>query len=437
MNAPANLLAALVRTIRRTPTDDALWLSPNEPPLRWIDLATAAVHAADQFGKSSERLIYQTHGDWRDVMTALACMAAGRIESPIDPRQNHLAAVPVQLDRPTRLAGNDWNWAAVDRLQSVAEQIDPDSVALVLQTGGTTATPRGVPLTHGGLVANAAAKLAAVPQLRTDRRLSLLPMSHAYARTCDFGTWLIAGGQLAIARDLPGWGGYAATLINATPSLAERLLGDPDAANLRLLGCGGAAMDRGAFDRWRARGVAVIQGYGLTEAGPCVCSSTPADGIAGCVGRPVPGVQVRIVDAELWVRGPSVVASDDDGWLRTGDEARIDDAERVWIDGRGDDVIVLDNGYKIHPSRAEATIAKHCAASRIVLLRDGAGRVVVGYEPTADFDPDQLDAAIDQTLPISGLVNRLELIPPVGDLPGELSIKGVVRRAVISQRLKN
>ncbi len=357
----------------------------------------------------------------------------------------------IELPQLTRSTDLRWDWAAVERLEAAADRIDPNAVALILQTSGTTATPQGVMLTHGGLYENAAAKLASVPQCRTDRRLTLLPLAHAYARTCDFGTWLIAGGQLAIGQGWDRWQSFATplrpTLLNAVPALADRLLGDPRSADLRLLGCGGAAMNPVAFAAWKNRGVTVIQGYGLTEAGPCVCSATPGDGTAGCVGRPVPGVAVRVRNGELLVRGPGVMAGYDgdpnmtadkftnDNWLKTGDEAVIDQTRKVRILGRIDDVIALPNGYKIHPGGIEHQIAQRCDVSRIVLLCGPDMMLIVAYETAGASCDERVRAAAGYFLPAGIEIRCVRLDPPVGERPGELSGKGTVRRDVVAGRL--
>ena len=461
-------------------------------------MAVAVVQTTRAIQDEPQRLVHHNRGDWTDAIIALACMAEHRVEVPfsrsqgafgfktvarlsescfpgghdsesratekypatcLDPR---LATVPpcFNSERSFNLESvlkhrvtdiTERGTEALNRLQRAAELIDPDAVALVLQTGGTTATPKGVMLTHRNLLTNAIAKLAAVPQTTSDRRLSLLPMSHAYARTCDFGTWLIAGGQLAIGKGWEGWRRFAdalkPTLINVTPSIAQRLVDDPSASSLRLLGCGGAAMQRGEFDRWTRRGVTVIQGYGLTEAGPCVCSSTPSEVMAGCVGRPVPGVRVRLRSSELQVRGPGVMAGYDhdptsteakltaDGWLRTGDEAWIDDAGRVWILGRIDDVIVLANGYKIHPGGIEQAIVAGCDASPVVLIHLGGCDVIVGYETQSPTMTDEKVTSVAVSrLPGGTRVHARRLVPPVGQLPGELTLKGSVRRDMVARR---
>ena len=172
-------------------------------------------------------------------------------------------------------------WSSVAKAESLRTRTDlrlkiPLSI---LWTSGTTSEPRAVLLSAAGQFANATAKLNAVPQFESEIRLTVLPLSHAYARTCDFGTWLLSGCTLAVCLGYQGMlrrlERVKPNLINAVPSMASRMLREkPRNLNrLRLLGCGGAPLDSSDFERWDSQGVTVIQGYGLTEAGPVICSN--------------------------------------------------------------------------------------------------------------------------------------------------------------------
>ncbi len=228
---------------------------------------------------------------------------------------------------------------------------------------------------ESNLASNAAAKLGAVPQSSDDRRLCVLSIAHAYARTSDIGTWLLSGCTLGIVKGYAGWencsGSFAPTHCNMVPSLASRIIDSaivPD--SLAVIGCGGAAMGRSDFERWHDSGVAVVQGYGLTEAGPVIASQTPQDSIAGHVGRIVDGWETRLDGERLYVRGPGVMRGywndsaatakriDEQGWLDTGDLVRISDTTRqLVILGRADDRIVLSNGHNVDPHGVESKLS--------------------------------------------------------------------------------
>ncbi len=327
----------------------------------------------------------------------------------------------------------------------------PANAALVLQTSGTTSTPRGVVLTHQNLLGNAAAKLSAVPQSSDDVRLTVLPLSHAYARTCDFGTWLLSGCEWAVTLGFAGLLDLASrvrpTLMNVVPSIAYRLLAEPAGAigleRLRLLGCGGAAISSNAFEQFATRGVTVIQGYGLTETGPVICSATPHNATAGLVGDFVHGWQHQIRGGELFVRGPHVMHGywgdesatrakiDSEGWLRTGDLIERDAATgQLRILGRVDDVLVMDNGRKISPSRIEREVEQIAGVEHALLL--WRGRLELWIDGTAE--ESSVLTLLDKH-PHCRSVTLSRFATPLSVERGELTVKGTIRRArIISNR---
>jgi long-chain acyl-CoA synthetase len=130
-------------------------------------------------------------------------------------------------------------------------------------------------------------------------------------------------------------------------------------------------------------GLPVCQGYGLTEASPAVCFNPPEDNEPATIGRPLPGIEVAVgADDELLVRGPTVMlgywndpaatarAIDTEGWLHTGDQARIE-AGRVTITGRIKDILVLSNGEKVPPVAMEAEIALDPLFDQVLVVGEG------------------------------------------------------------------
>lgn len=327
------------------------------------------------------------------------------------------------------------------------------SPALILCTSGSLGNPKPVTLSLGNLSSNAAAKLAAVPQTVADVRLVLLPIWHAYARTCDLGTWLLSGCSLGIGLGWESWQRLAPrlrpTLINTVPSLAIRLLDEPHDtpswSRLRLIGCGGAALSPEDFDRFRRRGVVVIQGYGLTEASPVICSATPENSRAGYVGRPVEGWETRIdSDGRLSVRGPGTMlgywnprsdrpetrASD---WLDTGDLVEVNPTDGQFrIIGRADDRITLSNGKKVDPGPIERRVQSIAGIRHAILV--GRDRHVVLW---IDFDSQRTGveelservASCLADLPSWQRPRAIHPMPnPLADTPEALTAKGTIIR---------
>ena len=251
------------------------------PPLR--SLQVVSDDDSKSFEGNERRLAYPSHNGFVDIVLALACPLAEIVEVPIDYRLGDHAIAEIRLRSGGKWLDVDEQeevvWTSYDEScrpndvgasESHADndgkcKIDPNEPALVLWTSGTTGRPKGVVLSHANLAGNAAAKLAAVPQSHDDIRLTTLPLCHAYARTCDFGTWLLSGCTLAIGSGFQGWQTLGRivnpTLANTVPSLAERLFAtSPESIGikrLRLLGCGGAAMRPGGLrplaKTWRDR----------------------------------------------------------------------------------------------------------------------------------------------------------------------------------------
>jgi len=243
------------------------------------------------------------------------------------------------------------DWGAVgERMERLAS----DSLATILYTSGTTGEPKGVMLSHGNLVANTGAKIAAHGLDASDLRLGWLPLSHVFARTCDFYVTIATGSRLALAGSretiLDDCLAVRPTYINGVPYLFDkcyRLLrqrGEIETpGSLRaLLGgairtclCGGASLPSHVYDFFWKQDVPILEGYGLTETAPVISDCTLVANQPGSVGRPIPGVEVRIApDGEILTRGPSVMqgywqhpkataATIRDGWLHTGDIGSI------------------------------------------------------------------------------------------------------------------
>ena len=348
--------------------------------MTWKEVASAANRMASDIRRhgfrAGDRLIHACGNTREGVIVALASLRAGTIEVPLDP-QSHAA------QRESQIRCVDGRWyepSSPGRLASfdIEPNHSPDAAAIILFTSGSTGQPRGVTLSRRNLFSNAAAKLAAVPQSSADVRLTLLPLWHAYARTCDMMTWLLSRCTLAIGL---GWDGLVSlgdevspTMMNTVPSLASRLdqyAGDSRfLQTLRVLGCGGATMPPAVFQSYRSRGITVIHGYGLTEMSPVVCSATPTNSRIGYVGTAVDGCQLKIdAQGQIVVRGSGVMRgywNDPDatrdkfinGWLQTGDCGELDaEDHQVKICGRMDDRITLSNGLKFFPEPIEHVLA--------------------------------------------------------------------------------
>jgi O-succinylbenzoic acid--CoA ligase len=274
--------------------------------------------------------------------------------------------------------------------------LDPDAVATVIHTSGTTAAPRAVELTVGNWLWSAVGSALALGVNAEDRWLCTLPLSHVGGlsiplRSAIYGTTVVLHERFetdAVVRSVIEDG---VTLISLVPTTLARLLdaGLERPPTLRVALVGGGPLPPTLASRAAAAGIPVAQTYGLTEACSQVATSLPGE--PETAGRPLLGTAVRIGEGgEILVAGPTVApaAADADGWLRTGDLGTLDERGRLTLTGRKADTIV-SGGENVAPAEVEAALLTHPAIAdaavhgspdaewgervvATVVLRDGA-----------------------------------------------------------------
>lgn len=455
-------------------TRPALVFADNERQLfsfSWFELresVAAAVQSIKRQGFTvGDRLVHAEGNTDRGIVLALASLVLGTIEVPLDPALNITEREELRgmvdgrwfdgdaAKRSVSSADAEWG---LSHLESVERGFAPDQPALILFTSGSTGRPRAVTLSRKNLFFNAHAKLKAVPQERSDVRLTVLPLWHAYARTCDLMTWLISGCTLAIGHGWTGWQILAPqvkpTLLNAVPSFASRLMStDIDAesaSRLQLLGCGGAAMAAEVFEAFQRRGTIVIQGYGLTEASPVICSATPENSRVGHVGQPVTGCSIRISEAgTLEVSGDGVMlgywndiestkATICEGWLKTGDCVEIDPSDgQLRILGRNDDRITLPNGRKFFPGPIEQRATSVLGVRHALVVPNDRHFVLIIDHDSESASADRMRLMLDeamQELPQWQRPRKIEIFAPTfASIAGAVTQKGTLCRPVATQ----
>lgn len=319
-----------------------------------------------------------------------------------------------------------------------AAAVDPGSDASIVYTSGTTGLPKGCRLTHGNLGAIQDATLPLIKGGPGDSTYLYLPLAHLLAQLIQFTTLLEGGelcyfggriedviGELAEARPthLPSVPRLFEKLHSVVLSLAESQEGGADrfaeAVRLGVLACEGRlpAADREAYEaaekslyslvrgafggrlKWaltggapiapatldflRACGIALFEGYGMTESGGVISLNHPAGVRHGSVGRPIAGCEVRIAgDGEVLARGPMIFpgyhanaeataqALDGDGWLHTGDLGELDGDGYLFITGRKKELIITSAGKNITPTELEFAVQRSRYVSRAVMIGD-------------------------------------------------------------------
>ena len=264
-----------------------------------------------------------------------------------------------------------------------------DDLAAIVYTSGTTGRSKGAMLTHANLASNARTLVAAWRFTADDVLVHALPIYHVHGLFVGINVLLLAGGAMLF---LPGFDPQVilalmprATCLMGVPTFYTRLLKQPGltreaAAGMRLFVSGSAPLLAETHRAWSDRtGHAILERYGMTETGMNV--SNPYDGarIAGTVGLPLPGVQVRIADPDtgapvpqgeigmIEVKGPNVfkgywrmpdkTAAEfrPDGFFVTGDLGIVDEAGYLSIVGRGKD-LVITGGLNVYPKEVEEEI---------------------------------------------------------------------------------
>jgi len=200
-------------------------------------------------------------------------------------------------------------------------------LATIMYTSGTTGNPKGVMLSHGNILSNVAKCLEAEPIRPDDIVLCWLPLSHIYARTCDFYQPVVAGMLVCLSESVETVVADIAevhpTHISCVPRFYEKILasvGSPDPAvtsqrlrdlfgpRIRFLGAGGAPLPWSIEQTLLAAGLPILPGYGLTESAPVLSFNRTYRSKPGTAGVVLPGVEIKIApDGEVLARGPNIM----------------------------------------------------------------------------------------------------------------------------------
>jgi malonyl-CoA/methylmalonyl-CoA synthetase len=311
----------------------------------------------------------------------------------------------------------------------------PDDLAALLYTSGTTGQPKGAMLTQRNLASNADVLHRLWGFTADDVLLHALPIFHTHGLWVALNCVLASGASM---RFLPRFDVEpvldalgSCTVMMGVPTYYTRLLDEPrfDGGALRLFISGSAPLLASTHEAFTARtGRAILERYGMTETG--MLTSNPLDGERrpGTVGFPIPGTDVRIGDDEVVeVRGPNVFAGywgrpelaetefTPDGWFRTGDVGRFDADGYLHLVGRAKD-LVITGGLNVYPVEVEGVIdeIEGVAESAVIGVPDAdLGEAVVAVvvpEPEVTLDPEAVRAAARARLAGFKSPKRVEIV---------------------------
>jgi long-chain acyl-CoA synthetase len=340
--------------------------------------------------------------------------------------------------------------------ENLGRDVQSEDVATIIYTSGTTGVPKGAMLSQGNLISNAQAVLSVIDVSEADTVLSFLPLSHIFERWAMI-CYMYVGATIGFAESIDALSGnmleIRPTVMVTAPRLLEKIYARvldtvltgslikkaifywavdvgrafsqktiqkqavpgglrfkrkianklvfskiyaKTGGRMRFFVSGGAPLAKEIGEFFYALGLVTIEGYGLTETSPCITCNRLDDLKYGSVGKPLPGVEVKIAeDGEIWTRGPNVMigyykneAATKDAfegdWFKTGDVGHIDEQGFLIITDRKKDLIVTSGGKNVAPQPIENLLKSTTYILNAVVVGDR--RKFVSALIVPDFD---------------------------------------------------
>jgi long-chain acyl-CoA synthetase len=354
---------------------------------------------------------------------------------------------------------------------------DPESLAVLLYTSGTSGRPRAAMLTHRALVANIEQAAAVVPPMVTgdDVVLGVLPLFHVYGLNAVLGQVLSQGARLVLMDGFDVEGSLALiedeaiSVVPVAPPVVAYWMAVPDLrerlSGVRMVLSGSAPLSPELVASFVDRtGVAVQEGYGLTEAAPVVTSTLCSRRAkAGSVGAALPGIELRLVDeaghapdgadpGEILVRGANLFSGywpdgsdgpDRDGWFATGDVGFLDADGDLFLVDRLKELVII-SGFNVYPVEVEEVITELDSVSEAAVIGtedDHTGEAVVAYVRRADrsslSDEEIVEVVRDHCAARLARFKRPSQVHVVAELPHTVTGKVAKGRLRAVQRRRS
>ena len=476
--AASHVADLVVGNAARSPDQPAIVDVTSADTVTWADLDGAVSAEADRLATAGvtpgDRVVVRLGNGAAFCVAVLGGLRAGAIVVPHGPVAVERELSVVFADcRPSVIVATDGDDAARAAAAEVGAAViaPPDltaraagragvgggeDIGLLVYASGTTGTPRGIRLSHRALLANRAqtAALRPAPVTPVDRVFVSFPLFHIFGLAAGFLQVCWAGATVVLTeRSAPAdiaavLRSHRVSALAGVPTTFRALLDLPPedlraaTEELRLCTSGGAPLPPAWLAAFReATGLSIVEGYGLTEAGPVVTSNALGAPKPGSVGRPLPGVEVRLVDAEgrpinvepepdeedddlefdiddghdtglVTVRGPNLFSGywpegaggpGAEGWFRTADVGFLDADGDLHLVDRSSDLVIV-NGFNVYPREVEQVLLsiEGVTEAAVVGQRDEhAGEVVKAVlvtDPAAGVDEESVRAYCAQRL---------------------------------------
>lgn len=486
---PHTDISVLVAEAARTVPERRALVESDGRSLTWAELEDEVARLATGLGAAGylggHRVMIVVGNRLEFVTAYLGALRAQAVAVPVNPRSTADELARMMADSGSRLVVVDARWLdtvreAVGQLDGQAPQVavidaepqgseiafadlragtitavpqlpDPEKLAALLYTSGTSGRPRAAMLSHRALLANIEQVAAIEPPMihGDDVVLGVLPLFHVYGLNAVLGGVLRHRARLLLVHDwdpqavLDLIDDEACSVVPIAPPvfghwlreehLKERL------GSVRLVLSGSAPLEGEVVEEFvRVTGIPVHQGYGLTEASPVVASTLCSQDVqAGSVGAALPGIELRLVD-ETWrqlevedpgqieIRGDNLFSGywpdgadgpDDEGWWATGDVGFLDPAGDLFLVDRVKELIIV-SGFNVYPSEVEDVLREVPGVRDAAVVGapdDQTGEAVVAYVmPQADGEPElvvaDLEAHVGQRLARFKQPSRIEIV---------------------------
>ncbi len=317
------------------------------------------------------------------------------------------------------------------------DSVSEKSQCVIMFTGGTTGKSKGAILSHEAVVLGTRNGCYGLRDFLEERYFLILPMTHVFGFIRNFMTALMTGSSVWICHNTKDMFKemiiFKPTVLVLVPALVEMALNLSMQFNKNMFGdsvkyiiCGAATVSPYLVKECEKFGISLFPGYGLTESANLVSGNPDSKHFPGSVGYVYPDIDYKVVNGELWLKGPSITEgyfsepeensiAFEDGWFKTGDLVTFDNENRLYITGRKKEVIVLPTGENISPAQLEGVFNElDCIQDSLVYEKEG--KLILEVVPRKTSIPADRDlgtyvrdnfAKVNNTLPSEQRISEI------------------------------